>query len=127
MPYVDPNSGQSPRGLVEDIHVVYDKGPTQFSWSIAQLKWDKRPAVGIRWNGDIDKPGSGQPQSRGNATWFILPDEIADAVISAATALEREKDNELYKSYCEMAADTEREAEAQAWSEALIGDAFETR
>jgi hypothetical protein len=127
MAYVDPNTVQSPRGLVEDIHVVYDKGPTELSWSIAQLKWDKRPAVGIRWNGDVDKPGSGQPQSRGNATWFIVPDEIADAVVAAAAALEAEKDDALYKSYCEMTADTEREAEAMEWSESLIGDGLEPR
>jgi hypothetical protein len=118
---------QSPRGSVEDIRVIYDKGPTEQSWSIARLKWKSNPAIGIRWNGDADKPGSGQPQSRGNATWFILPEEIADAVISAAESLEQEKDDELYKSYCEMAADKEREAEAEAWSEALIGDGLETR
>lgn len=127
MAYVDPSSVQSPRGLVEDIHVVYDKGPTEFSWSIARLKWDKKPAVGIRWNGDVDKPGSGQPQSRGNATWFIVPDEIAGAVVAAASTLEQEKDDALYRSYCEMAADTEREAEAMEWSEGLIGDGLETK
>ena len=127
MPYVDPSTVQSPKGLVEDIQVIYDKGPTPLSWSIAQLRWGKKPAVGIRWNGDVDKPGSGQPQSRGNATWFIVPDEIAEGVISAAAALEREKDDALYQSYCQMAADTEREAEANEWSEALIGDGLETR
>ena len=127
MAYVDPTTVQSPKGLVEDIHVIYDKGPTSYSWSIAKLKWDKKPSVGIRWNGEVDKPGSGTPQSRGNATWFIIPDEIAEAVIDVATALEREKNDALYRSYCEMAADTEREAEAMEWSEALIGDGLETR
>jgi hypothetical protein len=127
MPYVDPNTVQSPRGLVEDIHVVYDKGPTELSWSIAQLMWDKKPAVGIRWNGDVDKPGSGQPQSRGNATWFIVPSEIADALVETAKSLSKDEHRTLIEGYRAMAADSEREAEAMVWSEALLGDLSETR
>jgi hypothetical protein len=34
---------------------------------------------------------------------------------------------ELKRGYEEMAADTEREAEALAWSEALIGDGLAAR
>jgi hypothetical protein len=127
MPYIDPNTVQSPKGRVEDVHVIYDKGATSGSWSIAKLRWDKKRSVGIRWNGDLDEPGSGTPQSRGKATWFIVPEEIAEAVISAAELLEKQKNDALYRSYCEMAADTEREAEAMEWSEALIGDGLETR
>ncbi len=127
MAYIDPSTVQSPKGLVEDIDVIYDKGPTHSSWSIAKLKWDKKPSVGIRWNGEIDKPGSGTPQSRGNATWFIVPNEIADEVLKLASSLESQKANALLSGYEQMAADTERESEAFAWSEALIGDGFETR
>lgn len=127
MPYVDPNTVQSPRGVVEDINVVYDKGPTKLSWSIAQLKWNKEPAVGIRWNGDVDKPGSGQPQSRGNATWFIVPSEIADTLIETAKSLAKDEHRTLLEGYRAMAADSEREAEAMEWSEALLGDLSETR
>jgi hypothetical protein len=36
-------------------------------------------------------------------------------------------DEELRCGYEEMAADKEREAEALAWSEALIGDGFDPR
>jgi len=127
MPYVDPNTVQSPRGSVEDIHVVYDKGPTELSWSIAQLKWNNEPAVGIRWNGDVNKPGSGQPQSRGNATWFIVPSEIADALVETAKRLSKDEHRTLLEGYRAMAADSEREAEAMEWSEALLGDQSETR
>jgi hypothetical protein len=39
----------------------------------------------LRWNGDSEDqrfPGIGNPQSRGVPTWFILPEEIAEVVIS---------------------------------------------
>jgi hypothetical protein len=127
MAYVDPITVQSPKGLVKNIHVVYDKGPVQWSWSIATLQWDDRDAVGIRWNGDADRMGNGTPQSRGHATWFIVPEEIAKAVLKAAGDLEKDKDHALMVGYEQMAADTEREAEALAWSEKLIGDSFEAR
>ena len=125
MAYVDPATVQSPKGRVASIDVLYDKGATEFSWSIAKLKWDGSDAVGIRWNGD--QSNSGSPQSRGNATWFIVPAEIADAVVEAATALETEKDKALLEGYRQMAADQEREAEAMEWGEGLIGDGIEAR
>jgi hypothetical protein len=127
MAYVDPLTVQSPKGRVSDVEVVYDKGPAHYSWSIATLKWDGKQAVGIRWNGEVGQPGSGTPQSRGNATWFIVPDEIVDAVVSAAAALERDKSNDLLAGYQQMAADEERETEALSWSDALIGDGLEAR
>jgi hypothetical protein len=127
MAYISPETVQSPKGRVCDIDVLYDKGPATGSWSIAKLKWDGADAIGIRWNGEVNEPGSGTPQSRGNATWFIVPPEIVDAVISAAAALDRQKADTLLAGYREMAADEEREAEASAWSEALIGDGIEAR
>ena len=127
MAYVDPHTVQSPKGRISDVEVIYDKGPREFSWSIASMKWDGKRAFGIRWNGEVSQPGSGTPQSRGNATWFIIPDEIVDAVVSAAADLERDKNNELLQGYQQMAADAERESEAQAWSDALIGDSFDAR
>ena len=127
MSYTNPSTVKSPKDRVKDVEVVFDKGPKEGSWSIAKLKFDGEDAVGIRWNGEVSKPGVGTPSSRSNPTWFIVPNEIADAVIAAAAALEDEKDDALYKSYCEMAADTEREAEAMEWSEALLGDTSEAR
>jgi hypothetical protein len=122
MAYVDPNTVQSPKGLVENIDVVYDKGPVESSWSIAKLKWDKKPSVGIRWNGEMNQPGCGTPQSRGNATWFILPDELAASVLEAANKLEAAKEAEILRGYEEMAADTAGEKEAFDWIEAHVGE-----
>jgi hypothetical protein len=126
MAYISPETVQSPKGRVTDVDVIYDKGPSAASWSIAKLKWDGDDAVGIRWNGDEDHL-VGTPQSRGKATWFIVPKEIVDAVVTAATTLDRQKSDSLLAGYREMAADREREDEAEAWSEALIGDGREAR
>ena len=126
MAYISPETVQSPKGRVTDIDVLYDKGPSAASWSIAKLKWDGDDALGIRWNGDDDHL-VGTPQSRGKATWFIVPQEIVDAVVSAAATLDRQKSESLLAGYQEMAADFEREADAEAWSEALIGDGLAAR
>jgi hypothetical protein len=126
MAYISPETVQSPKGRVADIDILYDKGPTPASWSIAKLKWDGVDAIGIRWNGDSDHL-VGTPQSRGKATWFIVPPEIVDTVVSAAKALKQKKSDVLLAGYREMAADEARENEAAEWSEAMIGDGFEAR
>jgi len=43
------------------------------------MTWDgDEQVVGIRWNGDLNDPNDkGNPRSHGQATWFILPDEMA--------------------------------------------------
>jgi len=123
MSYVSPETVCSPKGAVDDVRVVYDKGPQNQSWSVARMLWKGNEAVGMRWNGNTDDNGIGTPQSRGIATWFIVPDEIADAVLEAAAKLEKGKDQAILQGYREMAADREREEEASAWSEAMIGDA----
>ncbi len=120
MAYVDPNTVQSPKGLVKDIEVVFDKGPSPDSWSVARLKWDQKQAVGIRWNGEVGKPGSGTPQSRGNATWFIVPDELASSLLEAAKNLETSKEQEILRGYEEMAADVNGEKEAFEWIESHV-------
>ncbi|SRR6266536_2837883 len=121
MSYVDPQTVTSPKNLVSDVEVIYDSGPREDSWAVATLRWDKRPAVGIRWNG---APGSGvgSPQSRGLPTWFVVPDELADLVREAAERLANGGDLRLISGYQQMAHDQDREAEAIEWSEGLMGD-----
>jgi len=79
--------------------------------------------VGIRWNGSEDGPGIGNPQSRGNATWFILPEELAQAVLNRLDEITMSGPGGLLEQYREMASDSQQEAEAEEWSEGLIGDA----
>ena len=84
MAYIDPKIVLSPKGRVENLSVIFDGG--EHSYSVARMDWDKNPALGVRWNGG-DKEGLGNPQSRGIATWFILPKDIADLVEVNPTAL----------------------------------------
>ena len=102
MSYVDPSTVTSPKSLVSDVQVIYDSGPVEYGWAVATLRWDKRPAVGIRWNGG---PGSGigSPQSRGLPTWFVVPEELADLVREAAERLANGGDLRLISGYEEMA------------------------
>jgi len=127
MSYTNPATVKSPKDRVKDVEVVFDKGPKEGSWSLAKLKFDGEDAVGIRWNGEVSKPGVGTPSSRSNPTWFIVPNEIADVLVETAKNLSKNEHKTLLEGYRAMAADTEREAKAMAWSEALLGDASEAR
>lgn len=78
MAYIDPKMVMSPKTRVKNLNVLIDGG--EGSYSIAQMDWDNEPAIGVRWNGG-EAEGLGNPQSRGIATWFILPEEIASLVM----------------------------------------------
>ena len=121
--YHDPKTVLSPKDRVKSVEVVFDKGPGDASWSVARLNWDDSPVVGIRWNGDQTST-KGLPQARGNPAWFILPEDIADAVLEKAKELKRREAESLLDGYQQMAADQEQEAEAEEWTEGLIGDAY---
>ncbi|MGA3334516.1 MAG: hypothetical protein ABSC62_10185 [Terracidiphilus sp.] len=119
--YHDPKTVLSPKDRVKSVEVVCDTGPVDGSWSVAQIEWDGSPVVGIRWNGD-SMSHKGLPQARGNPAWFIVPDELADAVLNAAQEWNRARQNDLAEGYRQMAADRARETDAEEWTEALIGD-----
>ena len=67
--------------------------------------------------------GVGTPQARGVPTWFVLPEDLAQAVLKRAQELANGGEARLTAIYREMANGREREAEAEPWSEGLIGDA----
>jgi len=121
--YHDPATVLSPKDKVKSVEVLYDSGPKEGSWSVAQITWGDRPAVGIRWNGDSSSQ-KGTPQARGNPAWFVVPDELQDAVLKAAREAAQSKHAAIEDGYRMMAADREREAEAEEWTEGLIGDAY---
>ena len=70
MSYVKPEEVRSPREYWTLIHVIIDQGEGQ--WALALGEWEGVRRLGIRWNGTSEKP-AGNPQSRGIATWFVLP------------------------------------------------------
>jgi len=121
MAYVEPASVLAPKASIRSVEVLYNRGRGQ--WSVARVTWEDRERIGIRWNGDDDGPGIGNPQSRGNATWFILPDELQEVILDRIDDLAMSGPGGLLEGYTAMAKDTEREREAEEWSEGLIGDA----
>ena len=120
MAYVEPQAVLAPRNLVRWVEVMCNTGPG--GWSVARIGWGDSTAIGMRWNGD-EGPGIGNPQSRGNATWFILPDIFEDVVLEKIEELNMSKQGGLLEQYAAMAKDVEREQEAEEWTEGLIGDA----
>ncbi len=124
--YIDPKTVISPKSKVDrdSLEVIFDTGPVDYSWSVAKLRYADRPRVGIRWNGDEIESKMGVPTATAHPVWFILPDEIADAVKSRVEELRLRDEASLLDDYRLMAADQEREAEAQEWVEGLIGDAY---
>jgi hypothetical protein len=121
--YHDPNTVISPKDMVKSVEVIYDAGPVDESWSVARLKWGDSPVVGIRWNGD-SRSSKGTPQARGNPVWFIVPQALEGAVLTAAQDTSKQRHAALAEGYRLMAADHEQEAEAEEWTEGLIGDAY---
>jgi hypothetical protein len=85
------------------------------------VNWEDEDRIGSRWNGG-DGPGVGNPQSRGNATWFILPKELQEVILNKIDDLALSGPGGLIAGYTAMAKDAEREREAEEWSEGLIGD-----
>lgn len=90
--YHRPATVLSPRDCVSDVQVIFDGGTGSNRYSVAELKWRGRPCIGIRWNiteRELNDPAKvnntktciGEPNSRGYATWFILPDGFLEALL----------------------------------------------
>jgi len=77
MAYTDPRTVRSPRSRWVLIEVLHDDGPDYKpeGHAIAVGEWDGNRVLAMRWNGSNDYPGIGHPQSRGVATWFIIPEQ----------------------------------------------------
>jgi hypothetical protein len=121
--YQDPNLDKSPKGAITHLRVIYDGGEQMADadddwsgWSIAELEWYEQPTLVCRWNGSAENDGVseiGNPQSRGNPTWFIIPRPLQDAVrekLRDSPVLQRER--ELVRG----AADASAATFARVWS-----------
>ena len=124
--YIDPKTVISPKSKVDkdSLEVIFDTGPIDYSWSVARLRYADKLRLGIRWNGDETESKMGVPTATAHPVWFILPEEIAEAVRARVEELRLKEEASLLDEYRQMAADQEREAEALEWVEGLIGDAY---
>jgi hypothetical protein len=80
MSYIDPNTVISPKDSWKLKSVIFNSRPGQGGWSAAEGEWEGSPCLGIRWNGSSADKGVGNPQSRGHATWFIIPEGLDDVI-----------------------------------------------
>jgi hypothetical protein len=70
----------SPKNHWSLIAVLDDAGAGDIA--VALGKWDQKPVLAMRWNGDDENNALGNPQSRGLPTWFILPTgDYSEAII----------------------------------------------
>jgi hypothetical protein len=76
--YIKPVDVHSPKRHWSLVHVLFDGGEfTEGNPSASSLaigRWDNKPVLAMRWNGDEENP-LGNPQSRGLPTWFIIPEQ----------------------------------------------------
>ena len=68
---MNPKNVVSPKSLMKLGEVLYENE----DFAIASLLWGKKLRIGIRWNGKENELG--YPNSRGRATWFVLPKAVA--------------------------------------------------
>jgi hypothetical protein len=80
MPYIKPDYVTSPKDSWTLNCIIYDEGEGKIA--VAYGVWDKERVIAMRWNGKNDLHKElGNPQSSGNATWFILPREIGITIV----------------------------------------------
>lgn len=93
--YVIPIEVTSPKRQWTLVNVLYDNGEGRAA--VAMGKWDESPVLAMRWNGG-ENNAIGNPQSRGLATWFIIPDEFRQAILARLEEIAPEK-YQLAKEY----------------------------
>lgn len=81
--YIPPGKVCSPKRHWKLLSVL-DPG-AENTGSVALGRWGEKPVLAIRWNGSADNP-LGNPQSRGLATWFIIPDAYTRPILSTFSA-----------------------------------------
>ena len=86
-----PENVNRPLKNIKDVKVIYTDETDNFS--IASVLWNDNKRIAIRWNGSGDSLG--YPQSRGKATWFILPQKVA---LAFATSVGNAEMTEVIKA-----------------------------
>jgi hypothetical protein len=80
MAYQNPRYVDAPRTRWRLIDILHNDGDGGAALAIGN--WDGAPALAIRWNGSSGDSGVGSPQSRGIATWFILPNWMNESTLA---------------------------------------------
>ena len=81
MTYIEPENVDSPRKAWKLIEILRNEGDGDASIAIGEWGEKKERVLAIRWNGSDKDDGVGNPQSRGNPTWFILPCWVSEKIL----------------------------------------------
>ena len=74
----------SPKGRVGGPYAIIHK--TQY-WALVAMGYNNKPRLGIRWF----VGGIGTPSSRGNKTWFVLPEEVYMGILNTLPLMLRQR------------------------------------
>lgn len=91
MNYPLPEEVTSPRLRWRLIRVLFKgdpEDPTKHdpeNYSVAIGMWDECPCLAIRWNACEERP-VGSPSSRGLPTWFIIPENLVESILSTLSS-----------------------------------------
>jgi hypothetical protein len=80
--HMKPEEVRSPKKRLNLIAVLaqhVDPNDPDHKWSLALCTWDNVYRIGIRWDGKGKLKGN--PTSHGQPTWYLLPDQVVDAVM----------------------------------------------
>jgi len=91
--YYDPINVRSPRDCISEVVQIFDGEIDNGAYSLAKITWEGEDRIGIRWNVTLrewDQPNKksgtdfciGEPNSRGYPTWFILPNDFINTLLS---------------------------------------------
>ncbi len=86
--YVPPMDVTAPRRRWTLVEVLVDFGEREAVLALG--RWEGSPVLAVRWNGDSERP-IGNPQSRGMATWFILPEHFYRGILGSVPREDRER------------------------------------
>src|SRR5882672_9799977 len=78
MTYTKPQDVKSPRESWTLLEVLMEG--EEDTHALAVGEWEGERRLAIRWNGTDERP-AGNPQSRGVATWFILPPDYDELLV----------------------------------------------
>ena len=68
---------KSPKNMVGGPYVVIYKDIKE-RWAIVAMDWDGKRRLGIRWF----YGNKGYPNSRGNATWLVIPPNLTEIILA---------------------------------------------
>ena len=123
--YHDPKTVLSPKDRVKSVEVVYDAGPVDQSWSVAQLEWDDSAQCGhtVEWR--TARVPKACPRRAGILHGLLFQMSLKDAVLNAAQELSQvEADGSGQRATGLWPLIKSERPKPRNGRKALIGDAY---